>query len=110
MAHALPEAGKRRLLSFITGSDRVPIDGLRNLRPPFTISRNGAHSSRLPTAHTCFNHLLLPQYKVRHLRPLSVAPCVAVTLARVDRARLIMATEKVAWSALARGQTSLCTG
>lgn len=31
------------------------------------ISRNGPDSDRLPTAHTCFNHLLLPEYtdKVR---------------------------------------------
>ena len=47
----------------LAGSDRVPIEGLRALQPPFTISRNGGHSDRLPTAHTCFNHLLLPQYE-----------------------------------------------
>lgn len=49
---------QKRLLFFATGSDRVPIKGLANL--PFIISRNGSDSSRLPTAHTCFNHLLLP--------------------------------------------------
>jgi hypothetical protein len=49
---------QKRLLFFATGSDRVPIKGLANL--PFVISRNGSDSSRLPTAHTCFNHLLLP--------------------------------------------------
>ena len=53
---------KRRLLTFVTGSDRVPIEGLRALQPPFTISKNGGHSNRLPSAHTCFNHLLLPAY------------------------------------------------
>ncbi|KAK9795199.1 hypothetical protein WJX73_005563 [Symbiochloris irregularis] len=63
VAHSLPETAKRKLLGFITGSDRVPVDGLRNLKPPFTISRNGDHSERLPTAHTCFNHLLLPAYR-----------------------------------------------
>lgn len=26
------------------------------------ISKNGDDSDRLPTAHTCFNHLLLPSY------------------------------------------------
>ena len=62
-AHAFPDAQKRQLLTFVTGSDRVPIEGLKNLQPPFTISRNGGHSDRLPTAHTCFNHLLLPQYE-----------------------------------------------
>ena len=43
------------------GSDRVPIKGLGNLN--FVISRNGTDEERLPSAHTCFNHLLLPEYK-----------------------------------------------
>ncbi|KAI8470880.1 MAG: hypothetical protein J3K34DRAFT_451731 [Monoraphidium minutum] len=63
IAHALDEPGRKRLLSFITGTDRVPIRGLGALSPPFVITPNGGHSDRLPTAHTCFNHLLLPQYR-----------------------------------------------
>ncbi|KIY91897.1 ubiquitin-protein ligase E3 A [Monoraphidium neglectum] len=63
VAHSLEEAQRKRLLSFITGSDRVPIKGLAHLTPPFVISPNGGHSDRLPTAHTCFNHLLLPVYR-----------------------------------------------
>eukprot|EP00960_Hanusia_phi_P014573 430137-Hanusia_phi.AAC.1 len=43
-----------------TGSDRSPIKGLGSMT--FVISRNGPDSERLPTAHTCFNHLLLPEY------------------------------------------------
>jgi hypothetical protein len=31
----------------------------------FVISKNGGDSERLPTAHTCFNHLLLPDYSSR---------------------------------------------
>eukprot|EP00195_Chlamydomonas_chlamydogama_P006855 CAMPEP_0202911740 /NCGR_PEP_ID=MMETSP1392-20130828/55763_1 /ASSEMBLY_ACC=CAM_ASM_000868 /TAXON_ID=225041 /ORGANISM="Chlamydomonas chlamydogama, Strain SAG 11-48b" /LENGTH=556 /DNA_ID=CAMNT_0049602365 /DNA_START=33 /DNA_END=1703 /DNA_ORIENTATION=- len=62
VVHALDEAKKKRLLFFVTGSDRVPIKGLAHLNPPFVISRMGGDSDRLPTAHTCFNHLLLPQY------------------------------------------------
>ncbi|KAK9830367.1 hypothetical protein WJX72_011319 [[Myrmecia] bisecta] len=65
VVHGLPDDQKKRLLFFVTGSDRVPIKGLASLTPPFVISRNGPHSERLPTAHTCFNHLLLPQYKDR---------------------------------------------
>jgi ubiquitin-protein ligase E3 A len=61
--HAFNDHQKKRLLFFITGSDRVPIKGLAHLSPQFVISRNGSHSERLPTAHTCFNHLLLPDYK-----------------------------------------------
>jgi ubiquitin-protein ligase E3 A len=62
VVHSLDEPQRRRLLFFITGSDRVPIKGLAHLTPPFVITPNGGHSDRLPTAHTCFNHLLLPVY------------------------------------------------
>ncbi|GMH32810.1 hypothetical protein BSKO_00644 [Bryopsis sp. KO-2023] len=54
---------RKKLLSFVTGSDRVPIRGFTALSPKFTISRAGCHSERLPTAHTCFNHLLFPDYR-----------------------------------------------
>ena len=56
------DAKRRRLLFFVTGSDRAPIKGLGALA--LTVSRNGPDSPRLPTAHTCFNHLLLPEYRV----------------------------------------------
>ena len=46
---------------FTTGSDRVPIGGLGKLK--LVIARNGSDSERLPTSHTCFNVLLLPDYK-----------------------------------------------
>eukprot|EP00470_Lotharella_oceanica_P007318 CAMPEP_0170191756 /NCGR_PEP_ID=MMETSP0040_2-20121228/52448_1 /TAXON_ID=641309 /ORGANISM="Lotharella oceanica, Strain CCMP622" /LENGTH=816 /DNA_ID=CAMNT_0010439909 /DNA_START=11 /DNA_END=2461 /DNA_ORIENTATION=- len=51
---------KKKFLMFCTGSDRAPINGLGDLS--FTISKNGPDSERLPTSHTCFNHLLLPEY------------------------------------------------
>ena len=65
VVHGLQPEQQKQLLFFVTGSDRVPIKGLASLTPPFTISRAGPHSDRLPTAHTCFNHLLLPDYQVR---------------------------------------------
>lgn len=61
MLHSLELELKRRFLVFSTGSDRVPINGLGSLK--FVISRHGGDESRLPSAHTCFNHLLLPEYK-----------------------------------------------
>jgi ubiquitin-protein ligase E3 A len=64
VVHSLSEEHKKKLLFFATGSDRVPIKGLGNL--PFVISRNGPHCDRLPTAHTCFNHLLLPGASTIH--------------------------------------------
>jgi len=54
------EMEKKKFLKFVTGSDRCPIDGLAQLK--LTISRNTDEDSRLPSAHTCFNHLLLPAY------------------------------------------------
>lgn len=60
VVHEMKLDDKKNLLSFCTGSDRVPIKGLSQLR--LTISRNGPDSDRLPTSHTCFNHLLLPEY------------------------------------------------
>lgn len=63
IVHSLPLEDKRKLLQFTTGSDRVPVGGLCNLN--FVIARNGPDCDRLPTAHTCFNVLLLPEYDTR---------------------------------------------
>lgn len=51
---------KKKFLKFFTGSDRAPIGGLGTLR--CIIQRNGVDSNKLPTSHTCFNTLLLPEY------------------------------------------------
>ena len=53
---------KRQLL-FATGCDRAPVGGLGNLK--FTLQRSGPDSMSLPTAHTCFNMLSLPEYGSR---------------------------------------------
>ena len=52
---------KMKLLKFITGSDRVPLDGFDQ---PFNIT-NGEDMTpdMLPRAHTCFNQIVLPPYK-----------------------------------------------
>jgi len=63
IVHSFTPEQKRRLLFFATGSDRSPIGGLGKLG--FVISKHGGDSDRLPSAHTCFNHLLLPQYSSR---------------------------------------------
>lgn len=60
IVHSLPSEDKMKLLQFTTGSDRVPLGGLSRLK--LVIARNGPDSDRLPTAHTCFNVLLLPEY------------------------------------------------
>ncbi|XP_063374930.1 ubiquitin-protein ligase E3A [Cydia amplana] len=63
IVHSLPLDDKRKLLQFTTGSDRVPVGGLSHLK--LVIARNGPDCDRLPTAHTCFNVLLLPEYESR---------------------------------------------
>lgn len=72
--HSLSEDQKKKFLFFVTGSDRAPINGLGSMR--FVISRNGPDSDRLMTAHTCFNHLLLPEYtgekKIRDMLLLAI--------------------------------------
>ena len=55
------EEEKKKFLFFVTGCDRAPINGLGSLI--ITVSRWGPDSDKLPTAHTCFNHLLIPDYQ-----------------------------------------------
>ena len=55
------EEEKKKFLSFVTGCDRAPIDGLGSL--PITVSNGGSDLNQLPSAHTCFNNLILPDYK-----------------------------------------------
>ena len=59
------EDEKKHFLSFVTGCDRAPIDGLGSL--PITISNGGSDLNQLPSAHTCFNNLILPDYKNKEL-------------------------------------------
>jgi len=61
--HEMTEDDKKKFLFFLTGSDRAPINGLKDLI--ITVSRFGPDSDKLPCAHTCFNHLLLPEYSSR---------------------------------------------
>ena len=46
-----------QLMQFITGSYRSPVGG-----HTFKIQRAGPDADALPTSHTCFNTLLLPEY------------------------------------------------
>ena len=59
------EEEKKKLLSFITGCDRAPINGLGNLI--ISITKIGTDINKLPSAHTCFNNLLLPDYKDKNI-------------------------------------------
>ena len=61
--HSWPQERVRKLLEFVTASDRVPVGGVERLG--FVVQRNGegAVGGRLPTSLTCFGRLLLPEYK-----------------------------------------------
>jgi len=63
VVHSMTADDQRRLLFFATGCDRAPIGGLANLR--FILQRAGPDSMQLPTAHTCFNMLTMPEYTSR---------------------------------------------
>ena len=65
VVHEMDIEKQRKLLTFVTGSDRAPIGGLGTLK--MIITRSGSETDRLPSAHTCFNHLLLPPYKTKSL-------------------------------------------
>ena len=54
---------QKRLLFFATGCDRAPLGGLGKLQ--FVVQRGGDDSMSLPTAHTCFNMITLPEYTSR---------------------------------------------
>lgn len=54
---------QRKLLSFITSSDRIPAMGATSL--VIKITCLGEHSDRFPIARTCFNMLGLYKYRLR---------------------------------------------
>lgn len=54
---------QRMLLSFITGSDRIPAMGATNLT--IKVVCLGGDSDRFPVARTCFNQICLWKYKRR---------------------------------------------
>ncbi|GAB1315722.1 HECT domain-containing protein [Madurella fahalii] len=62
------EGMKRKLLEFVTASDRVPVGGVKNMM--FIVQRNGEEddpAGRLPTSYTCYGTLLLPEYKDKEM-------------------------------------------
>lgn len=56
---------QRRVLSFITGSDRIPAMGATNLI--IKVQLVGEDGARFPTARTCFNSVGLYRYRTREV-------------------------------------------
>jgi len=66
VVQALSQEDLARLVQFVTGTSQVPMEGFQALRgmngpQKFNIHRCG-DSGRLPSSHTCFNQLDLPEY------------------------------------------------
>ncbi|EGE04949.1 DNA binding protein URE-B1 [Trichophyton equinum CBS 127.97] len=58
---------RAKLLQFVTGTSKVPLNGFRELEgmngfSKFNIHRDYGSKDRLPSSHTCFNQLDLPEY------------------------------------------------
>ncbi|CAF9903145.1 MAG: hypothetical protein ALECFALPRED_000146 [Alectoria fallacina] len=60
VVHSWSQEKVRKLLEFVTASDRLPVGGVGKLI--FTVQKNGIGDGRLPTSLTCFGRLLLPEY------------------------------------------------
>ncbi|BES87517.1 e3 ubiquitin-protein ligase [Nesidiocoris tenuis] len=60
--HELPLEEKKKFLLFLTGTDRIPILGMKAIK----MYIQPTHDDKfLPVAHTCFNLLDLPPYKTK---------------------------------------------
>ena len=65
--YAFSREEKAMFLQFVTGTSKVPLDGFENLQgmrgtQKFNIHRAYGDAHALPSAHTCFNQLDLPDY------------------------------------------------
>lgn len=58
---------KKKFLAFLTGSDRVPILGMKSMKIIIQPVAGGKLGDHLPVAHTCFNLLDLPRYATKDL-------------------------------------------
>lgn len=58
---------RAKLLQFVTGTSKVPLNGFKELEgmngfSKFNIHRDYGNKDRLPSSHTCFNQIDLPEY------------------------------------------------
>ncbi|KAI8866999.1 putative ubiquitin ligase tom1p [Ramicandelaber brevisporus] len=75
---------RTKLLQFTTGTSKLPMEGFRAIQgsngvQKFQIHVDPGNTTRLPTAHTCFNQLDLPRYdsyeQLRELLLLAIREC-----------------------------------
>jgi ubiquitin-protein ligase E3 A len=60
VVHSFSREEKQKLLFFFTGTMKAPLGGLAAIN--MKIQRMGPDTGQLPTTHTCFNTILLPEY------------------------------------------------
>lgn len=66
--HEFDQDEKKKFLKFFSGSDRAPLRGLGKLGMLVQKATGDDYKGdQLPTAHTCFNALLLPAYSTKQL-------------------------------------------
>ncbi|XP_061439030.1 probable E3 ubiquitin-protein ligase HERC3 isoform X3 [Rhineura floridana] len=63
--HDLPEENKKNFLAFLTGTDRIPAQGMERFRFTIADSRKEDPDRWYPEAWTCCRVLLLPRYTNR---------------------------------------------
>src|ERR1700760_4239147 len=67
MVRSFDKEERAKLLQFVTGTSKVPLNGFKELEGMNGFSRFSIHrdfqTDRLPSAHTCFNQLDLPEYE-----------------------------------------------
>ncbi|GAB4839475.1 hypothetical protein Ancab_028998 [Ancistrocladus abbreviatus] len=71
VAQGFSKEDKARLLQFVTGTSKVPLEGFSALQgisgsQKFQIHKAYGSPEHLPSAHTCFNQLDLPEYPSKH--------------------------------------------
>uniref|UniRef100_A0AAV1T9I8 HECT-type E3 ubiquitin transferase n=1 Tax=Peronospora matthiolae TaxID=2874970 RepID=A0AAV1T9I8_9STRA len=77
---------QRLFVRFVTGANRLPLGGLRNLEPKLTVvrklvqttdgSRAKENDAVLPSASTCTNYLKLPDYSTREVMKRRLLYCI----------------------------------
>ncbi|XP_021771401.1 E3 ubiquitin-protein ligase UPL1-like isoform X1 [Chenopodium quinoa] len=70
VASSFSKEDMARLLQFVTGTSKVPLEGFKALQgisgpQKFQIHKAYGAPERLPSAHTCFNQLDLPEYSTK---------------------------------------------
>ncbi|KAK3079403.1 hypothetical protein LTS18_004942 [Coniosporium uncinatum] len=65
---AFDKEEQAKLLQFVTGTSKVPLNGFKELEgmngfSRFNVHRDFGSKDRLPSSHTCFNQLDLPEYE-----------------------------------------------